>query len=580
MADEALRELLAKFEVEVEGTEQLEANEKQVKKNTRSMGEYTSALKDVTVAGTAFGQFLVDNFGKLKTATLLMFGLAKSGSVYTAVIQRVTIALTGLGLAFGSKAAFGFTKEVAAAVDETGKLASTLGISTKAVQEWSTLAEESGGSTADISSAFRRLSANMFEAQRTAGPAREAFERLGVAFEDGEGELRPLEDVLLDSASAIGQLENNSDKLALSQNVLGRGVLKLIPGFKGSREEMAKLLQETGAAAGIIDKDFIESSEKFNDTLARSEKQSLVLKSVIATAFLPVFQRVVEWFIKAKDSVTGFLRETGLIDRWLKVGALAGMVRFLSLITSNIGAVNWLFTRMIRILMPLLRIVARFLILALIFDDIIVFLQGGNSLLGKWIDKLFGVGSAKKVLELIKTTFSAIQTVVGFLVTDIGKLISELFSSEKAIKDVDTAFDGWTGVAKDILEPIISGLKTLFTWLDKVTQASDIFDFMSQKIFEAEDHAANQQALADAAARQRAARANAGAAGAPRAPQAPGATAGGKTTNVTDQSVTTVNLNTGGGPATPGTVRAAGQEAAKIKSRGLGAQNALVRGGT
>src|SRR5690606_31384177 len=95
-------------------------------------------------------------------------------------------------------------------------------------------------------------------------------------------------------------------------------------------------------------------------------------------------------------------RETRLADRAVKMGGFAAIAVILKTIFGNLRmAWSWA-SRFVGVILRFARIIAPWLTWALILDDIIVFLQGGDSAIGHFLDKLFGAGSGAKVLTFIE----------------------------------------------------------------------------------------------------------------------------------------------------------------------------------
>ena len=188
-----LKELLAKFEVEVTGADEL--------------AKVDGAMGNAEDSADGFDASMV--------------------------ALAATAAAVAAGIAFATVKVVGWVNEVSASNDETAKLSRTMGISTDEIQKWTFAVQESGGSQTDVTAAMKRLTRAVFDAQRSAGPASEAFERLGVATQNADGTTRDLQDIMLDTAAGLGATANAGDKLALAQETLGRGALKMIPAFNG-----------------------------------------------------------------------------------------------------------------------------------------------------------------------------------------------------------------------------------------------------------------------------------------------------------------------------------------------------------
>jgi hypothetical protein len=83
-------------------------------------------------------------------------------------------------------------------------------------------AEGSGLEFRNLEAGLNRLPKSMADAARGTGAAARAFDALGVAVVDTEGELRSSEDVLQDTFEALSAIENPAEKAALAIDLLGQ----------------------------------------------------------------------------------------------------------------------------------------------------------------------------------------------------------------------------------------------------------------------------------------------------------------------------------------------------------------------
>ena len=520
----ALRELLAHFKIKIDGAGSLEASLQKLNANE-------GAAKKLATAWAA-----------LKTA----------------------IPVAALGL--GAMKLRSWVEAQTAAVDEIGKLATALSVSTDALQEWNAFAVTSGGSSADVAASLRRLSKGMSDAARGSAVQVAVFEKLGVQYQNADGSLRKLDDTFIDVAAALGGLTNNSERLALAQETLGRGALKLLPGFKATTEEMREQLKASGELAGLFSEDFIRSAEEYNDQMFFVRQQWSVFKSDIAMQFLPTLKAMADMTIRAARSFRAFLKETELLDRWFKASPLIAGAGLFAAIAQNWRTISRWVGVVLRLLKPFLPIIAKFLFWALVLDDIITFLQGGESALGRFLDEAMGVGTATKLLDGLKWTWDIVIDAID-LAWGVLKDLWDLFTDGQ--KEREQGADNLASSFRDIGDAIkgtIQFAKDLWGWLDKILGIKSMLGDIGQVIFEAGDHEANIKAMFAAQDRARAA-----AAKAAEAPRARGQAA----PQIVDNSQTTVNLE---GKQTPETVRAAADAAKNLRADSRRTRAAALRG--
>lgn len=139
------------------------------------------------------------------------------------------------------------------------------------------------------------------------------------------------------------------------------------------------------------------------------------------TKLVHVLTKTVSWFVK-------MVRGTNLMKAALiTLGAAAAGIGIKLLIAF------W------PVLLPLLKIAAIFAVITLIVDDFLTFLDGGNSVIGTFIDKMFGPGSAEEAVRWLKDSFAALSdyfinvVVPGFL--DLKNKIVEFWTVIKPYAD-------------------------------------------------------------------------------------------------------------------------------------------------
>jgi hypothetical protein len=214
------------------------------------------------------------------------------------------------------------------------------------------------------------------------------LEDLGIAYTDARGNARDMEEVLLDSAVAIGRVQNPTEKLTLANDLLGKGGRKLATNFKGTREEMLATIEAAGELGGIYSDDFVKASAEANDELEAAERQYATLRSEIVMVVLPALRWLVRSFGAVARAVRSFLGETKVLDRWLKLlpAILAGIG--LKLLIANFAQVGAWLVRVGKLLLPFAKLILPFIAWALILDDLIVFLEGGDSALGALLGRV------------------------------------------------------------------------------------------------------------------------------------------------------------------------------------------------
>jgi hypothetical protein len=139
------------------------------------------------------------------------------------------------------------------------------------------------------------------------GPMAEDMATLGVSVTDSNGALRDSNDVYFEALNALGQLENETQKEIIAQNLFGKSYQELIPLINTSAEEMDALKAEAHAMGAVMEEDAVNGLESFGDELESLKMGAKGMMGTISAAMLPTFQGM-----------------TGMAKGWM--GQLAGIL--------------------------------------------------------------------------------------------------------------------------------------------------------------------------------------------------------------------------------------------------------------
>lgn len=420
----------------------------------------------------------------------------------TAMVVAATAAATAIFL---------FTKNIAAANDETGKFANKIGIDIAALQELGFVAELNGGSIDSMNTSLANLSRITSEAARGLGAGVEVFGMLGLSATDAEGRIKSADDMIMEISDSIAGLDSQAQRLEFAQKLgIGEDLLLSIQQGSKALKEQRKEARELGF---IIDNDAFKAAERFNDEMLRIIKIAQGVSSAIGTrlmkVLLPMTKQFIAWFKINKDiikqNLTVFLERAVKVLRGVfniamrVVNVILGLVDAMGGWKNSIIAVTALLLAMnaSALLMPILMVAAGAGILLLI-EDIQKFAEGGDSVLGDLANR-FPVFDA-----LLRTTL------------DLLTMVAEGW--ELIFTQGDEAFEGAMMMLKDFGQAIKDFVLTPFTKIESFFANSPLLQ----------------------TGRQEPGRATAGAPGVNGAPGAPGASGGGART----QSIV-LNINGG-----------------------------------
>ena len=106
--------------------------------------------------------------------------------------------------------------EAGKAADDLNTLSKVTGISTRDLQKYKAAADLVDVSVEDVAKANMKLKKNMYSASKGSKNMTEAFDALGVSVVDNNGNLRSSDDVFQDVITALGKMENETERDSLA----------------------------------------------------------------------------------------------------------------------------------------------------------------------------------------------------------------------------------------------------------------------------------------------------------------------------------------------------------------------------
>lgn len=321
--------------------------------------------------------------------------------------------------------------------DELGKQAKQLGINIEMMDAWGQAVIRSGGTAEGFNGSLAGLSANL-ERIATTGHSRALpfFKKLGIEVKDATGHVKSAFDLLPELAEKIEHLPKNESNSILRFMGLDNGTIRLL---QGGKHEIDELL-ERQKKFGNITKEDAEAAEKFNDEW--SDIKQLFRNIVVAgdTEILPFFYELlvgIENFIvflrEHKDLVVGFF-----VSLAIAVGIAAEAFGVFG------GIVGIIFSPITLIIVGVLALSAA---IAFLYDDIVNFGEGNNSVIGELAKRWPIIGEIfKGLIEIVRAFWLGLKS-----------------GAEEVNGWVNTAFDA---IVKTVTSAV-NKMAELFDWLWK-----------------------------------------------------------------------------------------------------------------
>lgn len=323
--------------------------------------------------------------------------------------------------------------------DALGDTAAKLGVSTDELQRFQFAAKATGGEVESATTALRFLNKNVGEAASGNKTLVEAFAKIGVSVKDSNGNVAETADLLPGIAQGISELGSQGEKTAAAMAIFGRGAADILPLLDKGAAGVSALYEEFDSLGGGLSDEFVSQAGDAADQLDRLEFVAQGLKSEILVGILPILTK---WLGVARTlggALVRFARSTTILETATKaLGVALGVLvaqrmrAMLPQVWAQVRAFAALRTSVFGASVPVWAIVALFALVYLALDDLFALMNGGESVIGKFVDKFGGVGASKKLADDLRASWDNINAsfqASGPFLADIGKQLGGALSS-------------------------------------------------------------------------------------------------------------------------------------------------------
>lgn len=322
------------------------------------------------------------------------------------------------------------TLSKATELDELGKFSRVIGENVGEVNAWEQAVIRAGGSADSFRTSVESLNEKVVDASvKGTNEIVPFFNQLGISIVDANGKARSTLELLPELADAFEGL-NSQESAGLGKKLgLDQGTILLLQSGRREVEAMVKRQKELGVASA----ESVAVSEKFNDQLSDlkqvmgfASQEMLVGVLPAVTAVLEVFTDLGMWMNDNQVLVEGFFIGIGLATLKFAIPPMISLATAVWAAIAPFLAIG-------------LAIAAVSTAFALLYEDIVAFENGQDSLIGKIAEKWPIVGDIiKGLIATIKFAFTALTELASFLVdifTDPMRALEKLKSLASGVAD-------------------------------------------------------------------------------------------------------------------------------------------------
>lgn len=222
-------------------------------------------------------------------------GLKKSQGALASFAKQVTTIAAGIGLEKAIESSVSALvhaiKQGVVEADKLNKMSQSIGIPVEELGRLKHAADLSDVSLETLGKSTGRLSKAMAEAAAGgAGPAAEAFSKLGISVKNQDGTLRSSSEVLADIAEKFSGYRDGAGKTAAAIAIFGRAGADMIPLLNMGRDGLKEAGDEAAQLGLVLDKNTTQAAENFNDNLTRLGKVKDGIITQITARMLPAME--------------------------------------------------------------------------------------------------------------------------------------------------------------------------------------------------------------------------------------------------------------------------------------------------
>lgn len=457
------------------------------------------------------------------------------------LIESTIGKLQKLGAAFAANEVVGAIREFADAFEEdAGRIddaSQTLGLTAGEFQALGYAATQGGLNAEQATAAWATLNRNIAAAGAGGKAQAAAFSALGVSLKDADGSTRSMRDVVMDLAPALEGIEDPARRASLAQQLLGENGRRLLTIMKDGEGGVAALAAEFEDLGGALSQESIEAAAAYGDEMNRLKVVQDGFRAAIATQVLPILtevaRRTKEWMVevlkitKNSELAKSAIIALGVAATWTALKMLAAWAPLL------IGAAS---------------VLAALALLALGIEDITTLVQGGDSAIGRFVERFVGVGAASVLIAALKEAWAGFVLLLHDAVAAAPRVWASLKDGGREVLAwLSNLFGGEGGwFYRIVIRPAVFAMQRIASALGLDQLAARVSAFVQEKRGEWRDLVFNQAPNGQVRSRTgdfASTSANTRTVAAPAGPAAA------RAANVQQTNSTTINVTGAGDPA-------------------------------
>lgn len=386
-------------------------------------------------------------------------GLKKVGTVATAVVATVG-AVTGAVTAFFGAALNG--------LDDLANLSKDTDTELAYIQKLGYAAQLSGSSVEAANASVKGLAQTIGEAASGLGRGQAAFKAFGMSAKNADGSVKSVGQVLEEVQGKLDGL-SRAEQLSMLQKLgIDQSMIQLLGAGSAGMAELFQRAEDLG----LVTADGADAAQGFNDALSEMHMVAGALRTNIAVGLAPQLTNLIgglrDWLIRNKELIREGIDKvvTGVLATWRAIWrfieaidkVVDKTIGWKALLLILGGTFIWLKHVMLGAFLtnPITLIFAAIAGLILLVDDLVTYMEGGESLFdwGWAMPIIEGVG---KAIDFVKENLKGLAVVAAF----VGTALLTALPAASLVSGVGSVTGAIGGLIRLLLGPFITVLSVV-----------------------------------------------------------------------------------------------------------------------
>lgn len=378
----------------------------------------------------------------------------------------------------------GGISELAQTAEAVRNTSNAIGVAVEDVDAFGKSIELVGGDAQGARDSLTDMAESIGEAMADVDSGRaKTFKALGINLKDVTGQTKNAVDVMSELAGAVEGMSREQAVFRIKElGITDNRTVELL--LKG-RQELDRMMR-VQKEQGVITKETTERAQKYTEAMARFRQGNQNAMQSVAAIMLPILTKmlnglsaVFQWMNQHGDFIKGF---------FIALGAILAVTYGPAVITAAIA--TWaLIAPFVAVGVAIAAVAAGF---ALLYDDIVNFMEGNDSLIGQISEKYPAIGKIAEAMynvvsgvfklltgdfegakEALSAAADAIRSVFGAMGDYIVNVLDSLFEwfgmgpsvATKMAQGMLSVFDGMASAIKGVFQGLIQFISQAWEWI-------------------------------------------------------------------------------------------------------------------